>query len=409
MDFNEFKYKANYYVLILIAFVIPLDRKLAPPLIILLLLTSILNNRIKKIKTHKVLFFSVLYLLYAIGVSYSSNLEVGVKSLVENLSYIIFPISIYLSDINFRDKINNILQSFVDGCLASILISMIISLINFYFTLETSSFFYGNSSYFFHSSYMAMYASFGLLIVYSVLFNKKEKSKLNQLKLGGILFVLTASIILSASKTGLISMLLINGIAFFYWIIKSEKYIKGGLFFVLVLTSLFVSYNSSSILKNRVNELIAVASTEDSSTHSSTTARVEIWKVSIGLIKEKPLFGYGTGDVKEVLIEAYNNKGLVNFAEKKLNTHNQFFQTSIAIGIVGAACLFLMLLIPFILSYKNRKNQYLYSFFILLIFVNLLTESMLERQAGIVFYCFFNSLFFVAYFGDSDKKNRLLD
>ena len=58
MNFEELKYKANYYVLVLLAFVIPLERKFAPPLIILFLITSIVNHRLKKLSGHKILLFT---------------------------------------------------------------------------------------------------------------------------------------------------------------------------------------------------------------------------------------------------------------------------------------------------------------------------------------------------------------
>ena len=64
------------------------------------------------------------------------------------------------------------------------------------------------------------------------------------------------------------------------------------------------------------------------------------------LIAEKPLFGYGTSDEKEVLLEAYEQEGFYHFAKKKLNAHNQYLQTGIAVGVVGMLVLMLMLFVP---------------------------------------------------------------
>jgi O-antigen ligase len=110
--------------------------------------------------------------------------------------------------------------------------------------------------------------------------------------------------------------------------------------------------------------MISVVSSRDTSSGSTTAARVEIWNVSSKLIAQRPLFGYGTSDEKKVLLEAYEEGGFYDFVEKKLNAHNQFLQTGIAIGFVGMLVLILMLLIPLYFSLRNK--YYLYGCFILL-------------------------------------------
>ena len=404
MNLTKLKYKANYYVLLLLAFVIPLERKFAPPLIILLLLTSLINNRFKELKGRKVLLFAGLYLLYVVGVFYSLNKAVAYNNLVEKLSLIVFPLIMYIMNINLKEKLNNVLYSFIDGVVISAVISVIISVIKYYFLLDTSMFFYGNSSSFLHPSYYAMYACFALLISYVFIFNQARGKGLIKPML--LILFLSITILFSASKTGLIAMLIIHFSATVFWVVKSKKYIQGLIVVLFIFASLLMMYRSSSFLKYRVNELIKVTTSGNTSGGSTTAARIDIWKLSIDLVKEKPILGYGTGDVKDVLIKTYIEKGYDDFAKKKLNTHNQFLQTSIALGLVGGVYLLLMLIIP--LFFSVQQKSYLYTFFILLIILNFLTESMLERQAGIVFYCFFNTLFFMVYLDNNNTKNRLL-
>lgn len=149
--------------------------------------------------------------------------------------------------------------------------------------------------------------------------------------------------------------------------------------------------------------MVAVLRSGDTSKKSTTAARAEIWKVSLKLIAKKPVLGYGVGGEKNLLVNAYTELGLFYFAEQKLNAHNQFFQTGIAIGGLGLLVLILMLFIPLYFSLKNR--YYLYGCFIVLIGFNFLTESMLERQAGVVFYALFNALFFIVYFDRNNQKS----
>ena len=201
--------------------------------------------------------------------------------------------------------------------------------------------------------------------------------------------------------------MLIHLSAIIYRIIVNREYLKGGLtmgFFVVLGITVF---NFSSTIQNRFNEMITVVASGDTASGSTTAARVEIWNISSELIAEKPFLGHGTSNEQEVLVSAYEQEGFNNFVEKKLNAHNQFLQTGIAVGFLGMLVLILMLLIPLYFSYKH--NYYLYASFILLIGFNFMTEAMLERQAGVVFYALFNSLFFMSSFERNSEKNAIKD
>ncbi|HHZ64630.1 MAG TPA: hypothetical protein EYN51_03880 [Flavobacteriales bacterium] len=60
-------------------------------------------------------------------------------------------------------------------------------------------------------------------------------------------------------------------------------------------------------------------------------------------------------------------------------------------GAVGFLLLIGGILAPLVQSIGRKK--YVYLFFLLIIALNSLTESILEVQAGVIFYAFFNSFF----------------
>jgi O-antigen ligase len=138
--------------------------------------------------------------------------------------------------------------------------------------------------------------------------------------------------------------------------------------------------------------MISPSQTIQTNPEDGTVARKEIWKVSIGLIRQHFIFGVGTGDVKDVFMEAYRQQNLSPIFKKKLNAHNQYFQTFITLGIFGFSLMVACLLVP---AYRSlRKEDYLYTLFLLIFAINILFESMLETQAGVVFYAFFNAFLF---------------
>jgi O-antigen ligase len=110
--------------------------------------------------------------------------------------------------------------------------------------------------------------------------------------------------------------------------------------------------------------------------------------------------GVGTGNVDEVLGSKLRSMHLPNLAKQNYNPHNQYLQTGVEIGIVG-----LLLLIGMVL-YLIRKGWRQRNWLILAITanfaINMLFESMLQRQSGIVFYAFI--LLLLSLYSDSKTE-----
>ncbi|MDX1798726.1 MAG: hypothetical protein R3255_08760, partial [Candidatus Lokiarchaeia archaeon] len=128
----DYKYKFNYYTLLLIAFVIPLHKGIAPIAISLFFISSIINNNFKsppkQISRKSFILLISLYAFYLLGMLYSSDKPQAYFSLEEKLSLLAFPISVYISNLNFKKDLHKILLSFVEGCLISVIMSLINSI-----------------------------------------------------------------------------------------------------------------------------------------------------------------------------------------------------------------------------------------------------------------------------------------
>jgi len=100
----------------------------------------------------------------------------------------------------------------------------------------------------------------------------------------------------------------------------------------------------------------------------------------------------GTGDVEDALVKKYQEKGISMAAEQRLNAHNQYIQTYLAIGLPGFLILALMLFLPAWQAF--RRYNLVYFLFLSIMAFNFIFESMLEAQSGVVFYAFFNVFLF---------------
>jgi len=121
---------------------------------------------------------------------------------------------------------------------------------------------------------------------------------------------------------------------------------------------------------------------------NSVTQRLLEWQASWSIIKKSWLTGVGTGDGQDAL-KTYYVSFNASTMEMDFNSHNQYLQTIIELGMIGLFSLLCCFFLPVI----RPGYSILYLSFVLLFSLMCLTESMLARQKGIVFFTLFQSLF----------------
>ena len=157
----------------------------------------------------------------------------------------------------------------------------------------------------------------------------------------------------------------------------------------------FTVYFSSNFLSEKIKgvHIINDLTTTNFSGQKFTALKARKAKAycSIDLIKNNFWTGVGIGDGPSELLKYYKKNGFMHGVERKFNSHNQFLTTFIYLGIFG------FLLLVFIISflfYKYIKNGNIYLLsFLIITFCFFMTESVLEREKGIVFFAYFSLLF----------------
>lgn len=342
--------------------------------------------------------FSLIYLLYMVGLLYSSNFQYGWFDLEIKLSLFLFPLLFSTLDESAFDpaKIKFICKIFILGCFTGSIILLIHALFSKLIYNTENSFFYSRLSWSFHPSYLATYLTFAIAIIVDFMFLKYNKMTL-QAKAGLmilILFFFTIVFLLS-SKAGIGSLILIT-VLYILFVMFRKKMIKLSIGLIIISTFCFyAAFNLFPYVLMRFTKANISTTLNESSMRSDTSStpeRLVIWQSSWEIIRQHFIFGVGTGDVKDELLKKYKEKNLQVIFEHKLNTHNQYLQTFVALGIIGFLALLAMLILPAIRAI--RIGNYLYFVFIIIFSFNILVESMIEIQAGVVFFAFFNSFFF---------------
>lgn len=407
-------YKKLYLIFFgLLAFSIPLYNRIAAMAIVLIVFTWIIEGnfkqkfeRIKKYRFRRYLLsFSILYLIYLIGFFYSQNQYYALSDLQTNLSMLIFPLLFATidGDVLKNEKVK-ILSFHILGCLVVTLLLLTRSFLNFLDSYSVNEFFYVNLTWYHHASYIAMFLVFAIGLLFYRFYTPDQKSnKKYQMLIILLIIYFSFFVLLLSSKAGIIGLLFVF-LGHVGYLIFRKKYI-GSIVMLLIYTfTLWGSITYLTVAGSRLSTARQAISSDDydKNSNESTTERLLVYQSALSIIKENVLFGVGTGDANDELLKTYKANQYTVVLENRLNAHNQYLQTFIALGLIGFIVLIGMLFFPLYLAIKQRNI--LYALLLLLICFNLLAESMFERQAGVVFYAFFNGLFFFYMFTEKQFK-----
>lgn len=340
------------------------------------------------------LVFAGLYIFHLIGMAYTENVNLGITDLTEKLSLVLFPF-LFAMAIPINKKFRRYaIIAFAVGCTVSVIISFIISGITYSSSGNIRDFYMSEFSPIFHPSYVAMYINMAIAILLTVITSFKF-SKLQVVLLWILILFLSLSLVFPTSKMGFVVFAFLVVFFLFKWATQKDFFRLNSALLLLVGIATVVFITFDPVAKNRVDSTVNYVEGDkepvEGQKMESNAARIYAWKATLSEIKKHP-FGVGTGDINIVLENHFRENGLKELADQKLNPHNQYLQSAMAIGIPAVLWFLFSLLYPF--GKIIRTKDWLYAFFLCSIALNLLVESMFEKQSGIIFFSFFNALFF---------------
>ncbi len=141
--------------------------------------------------------------------------------------------------------------------------------------------------------------------------------------------------------------------------------------------------------------------TKNPSGHS-LLQRLAMFKNGVACFKRFPLLGTGTGDINDEIVKQYNLSNSVLEAHWRFRPHNQYLTFLASFGLIG----FLLIVVFFIKTLKQEKANidFISLAFLLIVLLSMLTEDTLETQAGVNFFAFFFSIFFLGR--DLNPQNK---
>lgn len=454
--------KAELLIMMLLALAIPFSWLVAQYCEVALLLCAVLklifdqkfklNEDQLKLKWAYIIF-ALTWVMYLIGMIYTENQSVGWAQVSKKLAFLIFPLIFIISDMSYMTKtrLKAIGNALILGCILFFFMNFFYALYDVVFRdYPTSRFFDENlmKLYYVHHSYLSMYASLGLMFCFMGIFENENR----RVKIINVIayIILVVFIILVRSRAGLLWLVLTFVLQWIWltFIMKKKKLglIMGSVFLVAVVGACIAFPQSFS----RITDTVKNIASEHSSDH-----RLVQFKGYKAVLEDNWLFGVGTGDrsdetmasyyrykdaivekispeMAEIIDDVIDNQwyepddnmrkyvykkavekvkdpelvtsNLVEYQfiryaiDREINAHNMFFETIIAVGIIGLLLLLAYFAIPLVLWIKTKSFDMLYGSFLMMMGFNALFESVLEVQMGIIFFCFFNALLFYMSF-----------
>jgi O-antigen ligase len=353
--------------------------------------------------------FSIsLFVLYALSLFYSEDWKGGLANLETKASFLIAPPILFGLSRNFTIKqVFWLKWVFVAGCVLSLLLILLVASWRAW-QYQSWSFFKpnGTQEYFFflyetfskplmHPGYLSTHYGIAILIL---LFQFKESRY--RLLVTTLIIYLGVGMLLLQARMNIIALVLVAGAYFLFWLLKGQhfKLLGAGTALVVLMVVVFLSLAPEPI-KERYLAFPDFSYDIKGANFNSATYRLAEWKCATQAWQESFLYGHGIGDSQEALFKSYRELGFREGLERRYNSHNQFLETALSVGLIG-----LLLLIGLLFSYAYKAvliDQPFLLASLLFFTLCMLTESMLERAWAVVLF----NVYFPLFSGVSSKRD----
>ncbi len=369
------------------------------------------EDKIRRLKKRPyAIWFAGLALVFGLSLVYSENAQGAYSMLLMYAPVLIIPIGVAVFPplpVIWRKRL---VQLFIIACLTASCLSMAMGLIESIQAGEAFAF-----KYFYYSqltSYLQLHPAYFTLFIGLAIWGQfwwvgeqmRASQKVNWYLTALISLWLLTFMVLLASRMQLLAFLLVSSVAGFFYLYRLKLLIEGGVvaavLLLLGISLLMASPNASSRMKGLVDKQ---AFTQDKHiSNNSITIRRAIWGASWEVFLQNPVVGTGIADVQSDLQAQYHANDYEYGASRRLGPHSAYWATVLATGILGLIYLFLLFGFGAWLSWQKQNPLYL----AVLIFFGLssLTESMLSRQWGIVFFALTTALMLFGGIGQLAQK-----
>lgn len=324
-------------------------------------------------KKWELLALAAPLILAILGLTYTDNLNYGLKKVALLLPFLIYPLVIGSTKIDNR-AFHFVFRSFVLGTFLAALMGIgraayfkLNSLGNYFYYEEFSKLIGKHTTYF---SLFLVISS--LYVIYELL---QKRIKLIGAALLLLLFLVTLYV--TSARISLVALALSSLVLIMFQLKSKWRWILAvcPLFFL----SIFFLPNFQKRFAPNQTEVGTMSDFEFRKLH---------WKSVLETIQHQSLLvGKGTGSTRNFLYEKYQEYKLTSAYQEEYNAHNQYLEIVLDFGLLGFVLFLLSLIYIFSRLWKTQNSLGIAIFCCFLVYF--LTESLLQRHDGVVMVSLF--------------------
>ncbi len=334
--------------------------------------------------------FTALFIIILLSILTSEKFDYRFSFIERYLCLLGFPIAFSSFRLSQRD-VESLLFVFVGVCTVCAIYSLISTLIVYDLSL-TDFAIPENLSYFswvlpetlnLKSNYYSLFVGFCLIIISEKLFRKSQRHhKILFILLFCFLFMFLA---LLSSRTSFFAVVIVFVFYLLTMFFQNKFRVGKSLVIVAGLVFLVVAALQVPFLHSKIIQVLEGGTKGD--------PRYILFQCGWRLFSENFLFGVGICDVKEIALRCYDTFNDGEAIENKYNFHNAFLQIAVSTGILGLVAFTALLANLFVQAIKAKRITHVG--FIFLFTLGCITESLLTRNKGLIFFSTFASLLFI--------------
>tara|TARA_R110000744_G_scaffold131138_1_gene239153 strand:+ start:3214 stop:4440 length:1227 start_codon:yes stop_codon:yes gene_type:complete len=234
-----------------------------------------------------------------------------------------------------------------------------------------------------HPTYYALYILTAIIFVLHFI-KEKKVSKYQKLLLFLVFIYFSIFIVQLSSRMAIVILYAVILFNLIQYIITEKKIIPGVFLLILFHSLAFILIMNIGVTKYRFQHLMGFTYYTGYTVNDSNH-KIKLWTAAINA-NQNILLGNGIGDVQTSLNEQYEKAGLKTPLTLKYNSHNQYIQYYVGLGILGLS-VFIYLLFYYTKLFIITKNSIGLQF-ILVVAILSFTECLWNRHNGIVFIIF---------------------
>ncbi|MCF6139760.1 O-antigen ligase family protein [Flavobacterium sp. K77] len=338
------------------------------------------NEIKKKVNLKTLVLASTFFLIYAVSLLFSENIQKGITVLVRCIPIVAIPLGYLFLTHDARIQFNQIFKKtfIIAASIYSCLVYFYLFQLGYFSQKHDLFYCYSFITYEFwgfneHPIYLSLFFSVALFFILMQGFKSKIANAI-------LFLIIISGLLILARKGVIVAFFVLAGV---FVVCTSDR--KQTLRLVLIFSTLFLLSLSVAEIRGRFLEVFD-SSKVINNKETSSGIRYILWSTSQKAIENSNYLGVGVGDVQKVLSHELARDGYTVLAKENYNAHNQYLQIGIATGIFGIV-LYVLSLGCILLDFIKKQN--IEAVIMLLFFMlTFLFESVLERQNGIILYSF---------------------